>query len=79
MIKMKCSTCNYKKHIPLYTKCAGVPGRTKVGTAYYCGHPEMENPVPVISPDKSVLEDCPVTKNIMSSSENMQDVEVSRL
>ncbi len=39
----------------------------------------MENPVPVISLDKSVLEDCPVTKNIMSSSENMQDAEVSEL
>lgn len=75
--KMKCLTCSYKKNIPLYSKCAGVPGRTKVGIAYYCGHPEMLNPVPIISTDENVLKDCPVNETIRNISESLQDTEVS--
>lgn len=77
-MKMNCSTCNYRKHIPLYSKCAGVSGRTKVGTAYYCGHPDMKNPVPVISFNDSILKDCPVTKSTINVSHTIQNVEVSR-
>ncbi|MDY0387983.1 MAG: hypothetical protein RBT65_12825 [Methanolobus sp.] len=74
---MNCSTCNYKKDIPLYSKCAGLPGRTKVGTAYYCGHPEMENPVPVISLNENILEDCPISKIDVNISHTMQNTEVN--
>ncbi|WP_342305287.1 hypothetical protein [Methanolobus sp. ZRKC5] len=75
---MNCSTCNYRKHIPLYSKCAGVSGKTKVGTAYYCGHPKMKNPVPVISLNDSILEDCPINKSVISVSHRIQNAEVSR-
>lgn len=74
---MECSKCNYRKHIPLYSKCAGVMGRTRVGTAYYCGHPEMLNPVPVIPSDGTIPRDCPVTYSVLNTSENMQDNEVT--
>ncbi|WP_406657284.1 hypothetical protein V7O62_01650 [Methanolobus sp. ZRKC2] len=56
---MNCSNCNYRKSIPLFTKCAGIPGRARAGTSYYCSHPDIDNPVPVISVDESTLEDCP--------------------
>ncbi|MBP1909125.1 hypothetical protein [Methanolobus bombayensis] len=57
---MNCNSCNYKKNIPLFSKCAGIPGRNRVGTAYYCSHPEMKNPVPVIMSTGNILEDCPI-------------------
>ncbi|SFM25078.1 hypothetical protein [Methanolobus profundi] len=74
---MNCSKCNYRKHIPLFSKCAGVQGRARVGTAYYCGHPEMMNPTPVIPTDGIMPEDCPVTRATLTASENMQDTEVT--
>lgn len=74
---MICSKCNYRKHIPLYSKCAGVAGRAKVGTAFYCGHPEMKNPVPVIPEDVSVPEDCPVSKTVLNTSESIQRSQIT--
>lgn len=74
---MNCLTCNYKKHIPLYSKCAGIQGRAKVGTAYYCSHPQMENPVPVISLNESIHEDCPVSKSAVNVSGTIQNTEVN--
>lgn len=65
---INCSTCNYRKSIPLYTKCAGIVGRTRAGTSYYCGHPDIENPVPVIPAECCVLDDCPVIKNFSDAS-----------
>jgi hypothetical protein len=69
---MDCKTCNYKKNIPLFSKCAGVPGRTRVVTAYYCSHPDMQNPVPVIT-SENVLEDCPVDKNRLEIKKELEE------
>jgi hypothetical protein len=74
---MNCSTCTYKKNIALYSKCAGIQGRNRVGTAYYCGHPEMVNPVPIIREDDDVLEDCPFNSNITTISKDIQDADIS--
>ncbi len=57
---MKCSNCKHKKKMPLYSKCAGIPGRNRVGTVYYCGHPDILNPVPLIKKEENVLKDCPL-------------------
>ncbi|WP_292464449.1 hypothetical protein [Methanolobus sp.] len=46
----------------MYTKCAGIAGRTRAGTSYYCSHPDIDNPVPVIPSDCSILNDCPAIK-----------------
>ncbi|AFV25214.1 hypothetical protein Mpsy_3015 [Methanolobus psychrophilus R15] len=48
----------------MYTKCAGIAGRTRAGTSYYCSHPDIDNPVPVIPEDCRVLNDCPVTDQL---------------
>ncbi|MDG6243734.1 MAG: hypothetical protein QCH31_04980 [Methanolobus sp.] len=75
---MNCLTCIYKKHIPLYSKCAGITGRNRVGTAYYCGHPEMMNPVPIIQEDDDgVLKECPFISSITDISKDMQDTNIS--
>ncbi|WP_256623090.1 hypothetical protein [Methanolobus chelungpuianus] len=65
---MNCSTCDYRRSIPLYTKCAGIAGRCRAGTSYYCSHPEIGNPVPLIPADRCVLDDCPVIKNLNDAS-----------
>ncbi|MDK2947294.1 hypothetical protein SAMN04488589_1795 [Methanolobus vulcani] len=69
---MDCRTCSYKKNIALFSKCAGVPGRTRVGTAYYCSHPDMQNPVPVIA-SESVLEGCPVGNNHLEVKKELDE------
>ncbi|MEZ5335206.1 MAG: hypothetical protein R2741_08215 [Methanolobus sp.] len=75
---MTCDNCIYRKNIPLYSKCAGVPGRIKVGTAYYCGHPDMSNPVPVIPQDCNMHEDCPVINTSgIELNDNIQNAEVT--
>ena len=73
---MDCRTCSYKKNIPLFSKCAGVPGRTRVGTAYYCSHPDMQNPVPVIV-SENVLEGCPVDNNIFEVKKEAEESAVT--
>lgn len=65
---INCSTCNYRKSIPVYTKCAGIDGRCRAGTSYYCSHPEIRDPVPLIPADCYVLDDCPVIKNYNDAS-----------
>jgi hypothetical protein len=57
---MKCISCLYRKSIDLFTKCAGIPGRDRAGTSYYCGHPENCNPVPIIAKETTILDSCPV-------------------
>jgi hypothetical protein len=69
---MDCRTCSYKKNIPLFSKCAGVPGRTRVGTAYYCSHPDMQNPVPVIV-SENILEGCPVDNNRLELKKELEE------
>ncbi|MDI3487100.1 MAG: hypothetical protein PWQ51_2612 [Methanolobus sp.] len=69
---MDCRTCSYKKNIPLFSKCAGVPGRTRVGTAYYCSHPDMQNPVPVIV-SENILEGCPVDNNHLELKKELEE------
>ncbi len=73
---MNCSTCGYRKEIPLYSKCAGIAGRTRVGTAYYCGHPEITDPVPIIDIEDKILENCPFKDNSINIPENAYDTEV---
>jgi hypothetical protein len=70
---MDCEKCGYIKNIPVFSKCAGVPGRRRVGTAYYCSHPEMQNPVPVIASIENVLEDCPVDNMHLGAKKEMQE------
>lgn len=74
---MNCSTCVYKKNIPVFSKCAGVPGRTRVGTAYYCSHPDIKNPVPVITSIGNILEDCPVHNVSLNIKNEIQSPEVT--
>ncbi|WMW24892.1 hypothetical protein RE474_12530 [Methanolobus sediminis] len=69
---MDCRTCSYKKNIPLFSKCAGVQGRTRVGTAYYCSHPDMQNPVPLIA-SGNVLEGCPVDNNRLEVKKELEE------
>ena len=57
---MECLSCLYCKSIDVFSKCAGVPGRCRVGTSYYCSHPKNMDPVPVIPTGATILETCPV-------------------
>ncbi len=59
---MNCSKCNYLKDISVFTKCSGVTGRTKVGTSYYCSHPDIDDPVPVVKDGLCALDGCPLVR-----------------
>ena len=60
---MNCLACAYRKNIPLFSKCAGISGRSRVGNAHYCGHPDMSDPVPLININENVHKECPICKD----------------
>ena len=74
---MNCSFCTYQKSIPLFTKCAGVSGRTRAGTSYYCSHPDIDNPVPMIPESVEVLDDCPFLKELIDASPEEQEARIT--